>query len=106
MKVKILTPAHNEEDVIERCILSVKKLAIPRNESLSEIAIDKMWDSCIKAVAEWTYEGHSIPLPVIMAHEMATIRKGLAEFLYSEMIQNQFSRNEKLSTLFLSLKEG
>jgi len=39
MKVSILTPAHNEENVIERCILSVKKLILPKNVHLEHVVI-------------------------------------------------------------------
>jgi len=33
LKVSIITPAHNEEEVIEHCILSVKNLLLPNSET-------------------------------------------------------------------------
>jgi len=81
------------------------ELAIPNNDDMSNIEKNHIWDCCIKAVYDWTYEGTNLPLPVLLAHEMATIRKGLAEYLYEEMLRKQFSKNEDLFNIFLSLKE-
>lgn len=41
-KITILTPAHNEEDVIEQCILSIKKLQRPSNIDLEPVALVRL----------------------------------------------------------------
>ena len=49
MKVTILTPAHNEENTIGRCILSVKNLDCPANIQLEHVIIA---DRCIDKTVE------------------------------------------------------
>jgi len=51
LKVSIITPAHNEEEVITACILSVKNLKVPDGVSVEHIVIadrctDKTIDIC------------------------------------------------------------
>jgi len=40
----------------------------------------------VKAAALWSYPGQDVPLPVILAHEKCSVRRGCAEVLYAEMI--------------------
>ena len=40
----------------------------------------------VKLSALWTYPGHDMPLPVVIAHYKCNIRRGCAEVLYDEMI--------------------
>jgi len=49
MKVSIITPAHNEEDVIKHCILSVKNLEVPRGLSIEHVVVaDRCTDKTVE----------------------------------------------------------
>ena len=49
MKISIITPAHNEENVIRNCILSVKNLEIPEGFSIEHIVVaDRCTDKTVE----------------------------------------------------------
>jgi len=52
----------------------------------SENVVEAIVEEAIKAVYAWSYPGHNIPLPVVLAHNKCTIRRGCAEVLYEEII--------------------
>lgn len=43
-------------------------------------------EKVVKIVCAWTYPGYDIPLPIVLAHNKCTVRKGCAEVLYDEII--------------------
>jgi 1,2-diacylglycerol 3-beta-glucosyltransferase len=49
LKIAIITPAHNEENTIERCIESVKNLKIPENVELEHVVVaDRCTDRTVE----------------------------------------------------------
>ena len=68
MKVVLITPAHNEEKVIEGCIESVKEFTVPRGVRLEHVVV---LDRCTDRTEE-----------ICRAHGVRTIRKDFrGEFL-------------------------
>jgi len=57
---------------------------------------ENVFENTFKAVkisALWTFPGHNVPLPVMLAHYKCHIRRGCAEVLYDEMITRTKSSN-------------
>lgn len=49
LKISIITPAHNEENTIEKCIKSVKNLKIPENVELEHVVVaDRCTDRTVE----------------------------------------------------------
>ena len=61
------------------------RLDIPLKTDSQNIA-ETITEEVIKAVYAWSYPGYNIPLPVVLAHNKCTIRRGCAEVLYEEII--------------------
>ncbi|MEM2111160.1 MAG: DNA double-strand break repair nuclease NurA [Candidatus Bathyarchaeia archaeon] len=61
------------------------RLDIPSVASQSAGSL-KLTKEIIRATVHWSYPGHDVPLPIILAHEKCNIRRGCAEVLYNEMI--------------------
>ncbi|MGB9693755.1 MAG: DNA double-strand break repair nuclease NurA [Fervidobacterium sp.] len=45
----------------------------------------------VKMTFAWSYPGHDVPLPVILAHNKCAVRKGCAEVLYDEILTRSAS---------------
>ncbi len=45
----------------------------------------------VKMTFAWSYPGHDVPLPVVLAHNKCTVRKGCAEVLYDEILTRSVS---------------
>jgi len=61
------------------------RLDIPLKTDSKNI-VETIVEEAINAVYAWSYPGHNIPLPVVLAHNKCTIRRGCAEVLYEEII--------------------
>jgi len=48
--------------------------------------LESMINDAVEITALWSYPGHDIPLPIVLAHEKCNVRRGCAEVLYNEMI--------------------
>jgi len=69
-----------QKDPVSRPI----RLDIPQKIDFSESK--PLVEEAVKTVIAWSYPGYNVPLPVILAHNKCTIRKGCAEVLYEEII--------------------
>ena len=61
------------------------RLDIPQKLDFPE-DIKQMAEKAVKMTCVWSYPGYDIPLPVVLAHNKCTVRKGCAEVLYEEII--------------------
>lgn len=61
------------------------RLDIPQKLDFSE-DIKQTAEKAVKMTCAWSYPGYDIPLPVVLAHNKCTVRKGCAEVLYEEII--------------------
>jgi len=75
-----------QKDVYSRPI----RLDIPRKLD-SNIDIKTLMLEAVKMTFVWSYPGHDIPLPVVLAHNKCAVRKGCAEVLYDEILTRSTS---------------
>lgn len=57
----------------------------------------------IKAIDGWTYPGHGLPVPVLLAHEKCNIREGCAKILYEEIMTGSMATDpvDQLTLLWM-----
>ena len=75
-----------QKDVYSRPI----RLDIPQKLD-SNIDIKTLMLEAVKMTFVWSYPGYDIPLPVVLAHNKCTVRKGCAEVLYDEILTRSTS---------------
>ena len=46
-----------------------------------------------RIISSWTPPGNSLPTPIIIAHDKSNVRKGCAEVLYNEIINNSTGKD-------------
>ena len=104
---------YKERDVYIACLFfqnsvmsQVLRLDVPflvsPEENDSEIKKEIMHTA--KAVNEWTYPGHDIPVPVFLAHEKCNIREGCAETLYDEIMTKSRTTDPINQTILTQLR--